>query len=224
MTYTVFMQRQDPYSHDLLFEVFDENRDVIAEIKKDKKNNTYLYYKDAVYNFPFSIKSVDAAIFPFEYPISSNRNSRLGLYVLKNNTMIAEYYGEVAIVEKRKIFSKKISFEVYKYNSNAYYMIKVGLPKKASHFYCLFDAKTKQTVGIIERLQANPEEARSKIYLLNNEYIELMLILLSSETVMNVTANNEGQIIDPSAGKYISTREEEIKFYDKDFVELAKRK
>ena len=224
MTYTVFMQRQDPYSHGLLFEVFDENRDVIAEIKKDKKNNTYLYYKDAVYNFPFSIKSVDAAIFPFEYPISSNRNSRLGLYVLKNNTMIAEYYGEVAIVEKRKIFSKKISFEVYKYNSNAYYMIKVGLPKKASHFYCLFDATTKQTVGIIERLQANPEEARSKIYLLNNEYIELMLILLSSETVMNVTANNEGQIIDPSAGKYISTREEEIKFYDKDFVELAKRK
>lgn len=224
MTYTVFMQRQDPYSHDLLFEVFDENRDVIAEIKKDKKNNTYLYYKDAVYNFPFSIKSVDTAIFPFEYPISSNRNSRLGLHVMKNNTMIAEYYGEVAIVEKRKIFSKKISFEVFKYNSNAYYMIKVGLPKGASHFYCLFDAMTKQTVGIIERLQANCEEARSKIYLLNNEYIELMLILLSSVTVMNVTANNEGQIIDPSAGKYISTREEEIKFYDKDFVELAKRK
>ena len=50
-----------------------------------------------------------------------------------------------------------------------------------------------------------------------------MLVLLASETVMNVTANAEGQIIDPSAGKYVSARVEERSFLDKGFIELAKQ-
>lgn len=102
-------------------------------------------------------------------------------------------------------------------------MMKVGLPEGNSHYYCLIDAQTKQTVGIIERLQANVEELRAKIYLTKKEYIELMLVLLASETVMNVTANAEGQIIDPSAGKYVSARVEERSFLDKGFIELAKQ-
>lgn len=223
MVYKVFMQRLDPYSHNLLFEIFDFDKKLVAQIKKDKKNSTRLYYDNSVYDFPFAIKAVEKPIYSFDYFIPSTKTSKLGYQIMKDDDVIAEYYGEVAVVEKRSVFSKKIGFEIYKYSGHVYIMMKVGLPEGNSHYYCLIDAQTKQTVGIIERLQANVEELRAKIYLTKKEYIELMLVLLASETVMNVTANAEGQIIDPSAGKYVSVRVEERSFLDKGFIELAKQ-
>lgn len=223
MIYTVFMQRLDPYSHNLLFEVYDSNKNLIAEAKKDGANSTQLNYNGNIYEFPFAIKSIEKANFQFSYPVSSKKNKKLGYQIKKNNNVVAEYYGEVAVVEKRAIFSKKIGFEVFKYNGNVYYMVKVGLPKGTSHYYCLINATSKQTVGIIERLQANKEEARARIYLTNQANEELMLMLLSTETVMTVTSNAEGQIIDPSAGKYVSLREEERNFLDKNFIEMAQQ-
>lgn len=223
MIHTVFMQRLDPYSHNLLFEVYDSNKNLIAEVKKDGTNSTQLCYNGNIYAFPFAIKSIEKAEYQFPYPVSSKKNKRLGYQIKKNNNVVAEYYGEVAVVEKRTIFSKKIGFEVFKYNGNVYYMVKVGLPEGASHYYCLINAVSKQTVGIIERLQANKEEARARIYLTNQADEELMLMLLSTETIMTVTSNAEGQIIDPSAGKYVSLREEERKFLDKSFISMAQQ-
>lgn len=223
MIYTVFMQRLDSYSHNLLFEVFDSRKDCVAEVKKDGNNSTTLCYNGNVYDFPFAIKSVKKADFQFPYPIPSKKNKKLGYQIKKNGSVIAEYYGEVAVVEKRAVFSKKIGFEVYQYGGKVFYMLKVGLPGDSSHFYCLINANTKQTAGIIERLQANKEEARARIYLTNQANEELMLMLLSTETVMTVTSNAEGQLIDSSAGKYVSLREEERNFLDKNFIVIAQQ-
>lgn len=218
MVYTVYMQRLDPYSHGLFFRVLDSNDALVAELKKDEKSKTHLYYDDSTYEFPFAIKTISTPKYSFKYPISSSSGKRLGYQIIKNGSVIAEYYGESAIVEKRALFSKKIGFTIYKYENNVYYMVKVGLPAGKSHYYCVIDADTQLTVGIIERLQANPMEARAKIYLEDQGRTELMLMVLASETVMNVTSNAEGQIIDPSAGKYISIREEEREFLDKAFI------
>ena len=223
MACTVFMRRLDQYSHALMFEVFDPQGNQIAHLKKDEKSVTRLHYHDADYDFPFSIKSIDRAEYPFPYPVGSKKAKKLGYHLLKNAEVVGEYYGETAVVEKRPIFSKKIGFEVFKYNGNTYLMVKVGLPKESSHYYCVIDAMTAETVGIIERLQANKEEARAKIYLCDEAMEELLLMVLATETVMTVTSNSEGQLIDPSAGSYLSIREEERKFLDKTFIERAKQ-
>lgn len=224
MIYTVFMQRLDPYSHNLLFEIFDAGNNLVAEVKKDKKNTTRLYYNNAVYDFPFSLRSISKPAYSFAYAVSQKKSKKIGYHIKKNDVVIAEYYGESAVVEKKILFSKKIGFEVFKYDGNVYIVVKVGLPKEFSHYYCLKDSKTNRTVGIIERLQSNNEDARAKIYFVERCDAELMLMLLATETVMNVTSNAEGQIIDPSAGKYISVRNEERNFLDKGFLELAKQK
>lgn len=221
MVYTVYMQRLDQYSHNLLFEVLDPSKNCVATIKKDADNTTRLYYENNTYEFPFSIKSLTRAEFAFPYPVSSSKNKRLGYHIKKSGETFTEYYGETAVVEKRRIFSKKIGFEVFKFHDRVCYMVKVGLPQEANHYYCLIDALAGQTVGVIERLSANAEEARAKIYLASLEDMECMLLLLSTEMVMTVTSNEEGQLIDPSAGKYISLREEEKAFLDKNFIQQA---
>lgn len=223
MIFTVFTQRQDPYSNRLLFEVYDGNKELVSEAVKDERGATCLRYKGNVYTFHFTIKHIEAAAFDFEYPISSRKSSKLGYQIKKNDDVVAEYYGETAIVEKRTLFSKKMGFEVYRYNGEIYYVVKVGLPEGLSHFYCLIDAETKRTVGVVERLQANPEDARARILLQDPAYTELALLVMASATIMNVTSNAEGQIIDPSAGKYISLCKEERRFLDEGFIREALR-
>ena len=222
MVYSVFMRRLDQYSDNLLFEIFDA-QDLIATINKDMHNVVQLNFHNNTYLFPFSIRTIERATFPFEFPVSYKRETKLGYEIKRNGKQIAEYYGETAIVEKRKLFSKKIGFKVCKYNNTAYLIFKVGFAKERSHYYCVINAITGCTVGIIERMQGNKEDVRSKIYFIEQDKVELLLMLLVTETVMIVTSNSEGHVVDPSAGNYISLREEEKNFFDSVFLKLAKQ-
>lgn len=222
MVYSVFMQRLDQYSNNLLFEVFDTHG-LVATIKKDIHNVTQLNFHNNAYLFPFSIRAIEKVAFPFEFPVSSKGKTKLGYEIKRGGKRIAEYYGETAIVEKKKLFSKKMGFEVFKYDDAAYLIFKIGFAEEKSHYYCAIDAITGCTVGIIERMQGNKEEVRSKIYFIEQDKVELMLMLLATEMVMNVTSNSEGQVIDPSAGNYISIRKEEKNYFDRVFLELAKQ-
>ena len=223
MFFTTYMQRQDPYSNRLLFEVYDSNKELVSEAVKNENGATCLRYEGNVYAFPFTVKRIETAAFEFEHPVPSRKSSKLGYQIKKNDDVVAEYYGETAIVEKRTLFSRKMGFEVYRYNGEIYYVVKVGLPEWLSHFYCLIDAEAKRTVGVVERLQANPENARTRILLQDPAYTELALLVMASTTIMNVTSNAEGQIIDPSAGKYISLCKEERRFLDEGFIREALR-
>lgn len=45
MFFTTYMQRQDPYSNRLLFEVYDGNKELVPEAVKDESGATCLRYK-----------------------------------------------------------------------------------------------------------------------------------------------------------------------------------
>lgn len=107
MFFTTYMQRQDPYSNRLLFEVYDGNKELVSEAVKDESGTTCLRYEGNVYTFPFAVKRIETAAFEFEYPIPSRKSSKLGYQIKKKDDVVAEYYGETAVVEKRTLFSKK---------------------------------------------------------------------------------------------------------------------
>lgn len=220
MIFDVFMRRTGKLNNEFLFEV--KNGEEVQFVAFKDYEPAKLLIDGNEYVFPSKIKKIKQRNFSYKYPIKS-KDTKLGFQVLRNNVVECEYYREVATIEKRFLFSKNIAFTVYAFEDRLYTVFTAGPKNESSHYYCIKDAHTKETVAIIKRLSTNPQNARAKIYFKDERYKLITAIIMTEILVSGICADADGHIVDLTAPNYISLRKEELAELDKSFVEYIEK-
>ena len=220
MILNVFMRRTGKWNKDFLFEI--KNGDMIDYIAVKDAQPAKLLIDGNEFSFPSKIKKIKRRDFSYRYPVKK-KDTKFGFQILRNNVIEGEYYREVALIEKRAIFSKKIAFDVFAFEDRLYTVFKAGPKNETSHYYCIKDAHTKETVAIIKRMAANADDIRAKIYFKDDRYRLISAIIMTEIMVSSICDNGEGSVIDLSAPNYISIRKEELSELDMSFIEYIER-
>lgn len=220
MILDVFMRRTGKSNNDFLFEIKQgENIQFVAF--KDY-NPAKLLIDGKEYIFPSKIKKIKRKHFSYKYPVKP-KDTKLGFQVIRNDVVECEYYREVATIEKKFLFSKNIAFTVYAFEDRLYTVFTAGPKNESSHYYCIKDAHTKETVAIIERLATNKKNARATLYIKDERYRLITAIIMTEILVSGICVDADGHIIDLTAPNYISLRKEELAELDKSFIEYIKK-
>ena len=220
MIFDVFMRRTGKLNNEFLFEV--KNGEEVQFVAFKDYEPAKLLIDGNEYVFPSKIKKIKQRNFSYKYPIKS-KDTKLGFQVLRNNVVECEYYREVATIEKKFLFSKNIAFTVYAFEDRLYTVFTAGPKNESSHYYCIKDAHTKETVAIIERLATNKKNARATLYIKDERYRLITAIIMTEILVSGICADADGHVIDLTTPNYISLRKEELAELDKSFIEYIEK-
>ena len=155
------------------------------------------------------------------YPLSSGAKKTLGFSIAENGKSIGCYYGEATTVEKCGIFKKKLVLTVYSCFSQNVTVYRIGFAKENFHFYRVVDAAMR-TVAMVQRNYSEEEPARATIYVAEDRYLLLAMIVCAGEVLAGVGCGPISYGSDASAGNYVSIKEAEKKMMDKAFIDQVK--
>lgn len=155
------------------------------------------------------------------YPLSSRSKKTLGFSVTEQGKEIGCYYGEATTYEKRGLFKKNLVLTVYSLFGEAYTLYRIGFAGEPCHYYRLLDAQMR-TVAMLQRNYSEEEPARATIYVEEERYLPLSLIVCGGEMLVGVGCGPVSIGEDNSAGNYISIKEAEKKMMDRAFIDRVK--
>lgn len=151
------------------------------------------------------------------YPPTSPGKKTLGFSIMEHEKKIGCYYGQATTYEKNWIFKKNLVLTVYACFGESYTLYRIGFSGENCHYYRLLDTHMR-TVAMLQRHYSETEPARATIYVEEDRYLPLALIVCAGEMLAGVGCGPVSYGPDPSAGNYISIKEPEIKMMDRDFI------
>lgn len=155
------------------------------------------------------------------YPLSSRSKKTLGFSITELGKEIGCYYGEATTYEKRGFFKKNLVLTVYSVFGEAYTLYRIGFADEPCHYYRLLDAQMR-TIAMLQRNYSEEEPARATVYVEEERYLPLSLIVCAGEMLVGVGCGPVSYGMDNSAGNYISVKEPEKKMMDRAFIERVK--
>ncbi len=212
---------QDISACDILY-TFENARDacVVATATDTLKNGVQLQYNNREYDFAAYPRIVQKVPVYVPYPLADSFKKTLGFYILENKNRIAKSYKDAVTCRKKGIFKKNIGFTAFEYQQSSYVLYRVGLPKEASHYYCLY-ASNGATVAIIERHNFYEDNCKATIYVEQDAHVTVALFACVKAIVSAFNATGE-TAVDLSAGPYISILQEERDLFDSAFLARVK--
>lgn len=182
-----------------------------------------LYLNEDKYEFIGKLKMIERVQAEFMYPYSNNWTRTPGLSIEKNGDLFADTYSEAMKVGKVNLFGHELPFKrnvlstVYKLPDGHFYMLfKVGFPKKNSYYMCIYNEK-QELISIIERRAYYNDNYRAILYIEDDEYIPITIIIASREICLIPGGSMNGT--DTSAPPYVSRYEEEKVLFKQDFLD-----
>ena len=155
------------------------------------------------------------------YQLSSRSKKTLGFSITELGKEIGCYYGEATTYEKRGFFKKNLVLTVYSVFGEAYTLYRIGFADEPCHYYRLLDAQMR-TIAMLQRNYSEEEPARATVYVEEERYLPLSLIVCAGEMLVGVGCGPVSYGMDNSAGNYISIKEPEKKMMDRAFIERVK--
>ena len=199
----------------------EKTNELVARATNNIKEPVKLYFRNKEYYFVSSPKIMDRQKVNIDYPLYSKRTKTIGFNMELDGQVVAQYYDEAATCGKKWIFKRNIGFDVFNVDGEIFLMYRVGFPNQSSHYYCIYD-NNRNIVSIIERHSGTTDCRKATIYIENEKYLFVTLMACTEKIVWVADSGDFDDVIDPSAGPYISIMEEEKKMFDKDFIEHVK--
>ncbi len=192
-----------------------------ASASDNINESTNLFFENKKYQFFNYPKIVEKPRINVKYPLSSKRKKTIGFHILESGNCIAKFYGEAATCRKKGIFKRNIGFTVFEYQGEPYMLYKVGFPKQNSHYYCLYNNEGN-TIAIIERHTFYEDNCKATLYIENDQDTLITLLACTEEIISVANSGSREDMMDSSAGHYISLLAEERELYDPAFLERVK--
>lgn len=224
MILRAYMEICDPYVQVFRHSVQDASGNEIAVGKNNSDKELFLAieYQGKEYKFPRKIVKQEKVQYAFPYPLSSKHQKTLGYEVYMDGSMVMETYPEAATDKKVFFFKRNFLFNVYKYKGRAYHCFKVGFADELSHYHFI-KTVDGETVAAIERVYYSEDDRRATIYLKDPELLEMILLICGYEIMFVFhRATDYTDVVDASAGNYISITDGEKAMFDKDFILAVK--
>ena len=216
------MEAHDPQGMRISYQFKNQSTNEIYATASDNfKEPIKLLLDNKEYQFFNHPKFVEKINLNIKYPIYSKRKKTVGFYILEDNKPVSMFYGETAICGKKGIFKRNIGFTVFEYNNCPYMLYRVGFPKQKSHYYCLYN-NDGQTVAIIERHSYYKDDCKATVYIEKEENVLIALLACTEEIISVANSGNNDDMMDTSAGHYVSRYEEEKALFDKSFIDRVK--
>lgn len=216
------MEKDDPQGMRIAYKFINATSQEVCATASDNINEaTSLFFNGKEYRFFNYPKFIEKPQININYPLSSKRKKTVGFHILENENCVAKFYGEAATCRKKGILKKNIGFTVFEYNNEPYMLYRVGFPKQNSHYYCLYNNYGK-TVAIIERHSFYKDNCKATIYVEEQENIVIALLACTEEIISVASSGSRDQMMDTSAGHYISMLDEEKALFDASFIERVK--
>lgn len=222
MVLRLCMNKEDAQGMKISYEFRDASSNLVVAKAADNINEYIsLWFDNKEYQFPNYPKFVVKPPVNFKYPLSSKRKKTIGFHIMENGECCAKFYGEAATCRKKGLFKKNIGFTVFEFAQEVFMLFRVGFSKENSHFYCLYD-NNGSTVAIIERHSFYEDNCKATIYVEDSSYITIALLACTEEIVSVANSGNRDEMMDTSAGHYISMLDEEKELLDRSFLERVK--
>lgn len=216
------MEKEDPQGMRISYQFKDATTlSVVASASDNDNECISLLYGERKYQFYSYPKFIEKPQLNIKYPLSSKRKKTIGFHILDDGKCVAKYYGEAATCRKKGLLKRNIGFTVFEYQQEPYMLYRVGFPKENSHYYCLYNNDGK-TIAVIERHSFYSDNCKATIYIEDVKHIHIALFACTEEIIFVANTGNREDIMDPSAGHYVSLLEEEREMFDKNFVEHVK--
>lgn len=216
------VNNKDPQGMNISYVFEDCSTGKACAIATDNyKESVKLIVDDKEYNFFNHPKFIDKVNINTKYPVSSKRKKTIGFHILSEGKSCCYFYGEAITCKKIGLLKRNIGFTVFAFNEQPYLLYRVGFPKQESHYYCLHD-NNGETIAIIERHCSGTSDCKATIYIENKDYVLITILACTEEIICVANSGNHDDMIDTSAGNYISVLEEERDMYDSSFIERIK--
>lgn len=218
------MEKDDPQGMRIAYQFIDAvTKEVCATATDNINEPTSLIFRDEEYHFFNCPKFIEKPQINIAYPLSSKRKKTIGFHILENEKCVAKFYGEAATCRKKGIFKRNIAFTVFEYKNEPYMLYRVGFPKQNSHYYCLYNNSGK-TIAIIERHSFYKDNCKATVYVEETENVLIALLACTEEIISVANSGSRDEMMDTSAGHYISMLDEEKAMFDAAFIERVKNK
>lgn len=197
------------------------NTSIIAYATNEASNNDrYFYYNGKEYCFADKrsfCKTVDLS--ELKWDERSKIKKSICQKVYEDGKYLAHHY-TVGLFPLKSKMKYAFATTVYELEGVHYTVFKVGFGNEVSHFYCIFDDMFR-CIGVIERHYG--QEIRSSIYIEDETYLLLSLIVCTEETICAfIPSADSDSRHDFSAGNYISTCQDEKELLDREFIKRIK--
>lgn len=194
------------------------NGEIVATANNKKDDYCNLIYLNKKYYLKNHPKKMKRFLLPIKYPLCSKRKWTIGFDITDENSSICSYYSEAVTYDKKFIFKRNMGLTVFRYNNETYSLYRVGF-NEPCHYYCLYDENDK-TIAIIKRLYG--DEKRATIYIENEDYLFISLMACTEEIIDVANLGSREDMMDTSAGNYISMSNIEKERFDKSFIDRVK--
>jgi len=190
--------------------------DVIAIAANGQCFHTQMIYNNKNYCFknrPILIKRKELN---FKYPYSSKREWAIGFGVYENGTRVMTNHWDALQCEERGL-NKNIGLNVIDYNEKSYMLFGMN------DAFCLYD-NDGNLIAIIKRWDSDTmeENLMATLYIKDEKDIPITMLACVSKIVDCINYLSKGENIDPWPGKSLLKEENEL--YDKEFIEMVKKK
>ena len=221
MVLEIYTHVEDQNGYDLSYTFVSpkDNLVVARATNYSNEEGVSLYYDEKKYKISSYPKFINVDELPIQYPLSMKRKT-LGFNVYENDTYIMKYYGQAATVKKKGIIKNNIGFTVFSNDKEVYMLFKVGFKNKNSHYYCLYNGEM-HLIGIVERHHVG--KSRATLYVEKDEHLLINLIACTEEIIFVANKGSSEEMMDRTAGLYISRYEEERKLFNAEFIERVKK-
>lgn len=223
MILKAYMEICDPYVTSFRHSIQDaDGKELAVGTNQEEKSHLVMEISGKRYHFLRKIIKLEKSSYSFPYPLASARNKTLGYEVVSDSGTVIRTYQEAATDRKTWLFKRNFLFNVYQYRNESYLCFKVGFADSPSHFYFL---KTihGETIAAIERHMISDDDRRATIYLKDEAFLELVYLVCGFEIMfVSHRAADVTDVVDSSAGNYISVTEGEKAMYDKNFIPAVK--
>lgn len=221
MIIKLYTEYEDPQGMKISYQFKDVVTQTNVATATDYFNEaTSLYFNDEKFEFLNYPKIITRPQINYRYPLSKSKKN-VGFHITKNQEPVVSFFTESATCGKRWIFNQNILFTVYVKNEKPYLLFRVGFKNQNSHYYCLYD-NSEKCIAIIERHSFYDDNCKATLYIENEENLLITLMACTDRIISVANSGSSDDMMDSSAGNYISLLAAEKEMFDKNFLERVK--
>lgn len=197
-----------------------KTKEIVAYAENGQLFWTVFRHNNRIYQYKKWPHLLTRKFVDFKYPfVSPERKKTVGFNILSEKDVVAQYYGD-AMKCRDKGINKNIGVKMYLYNERTYMSFTVGLPKKKSHYYCIYN-EANELISIIARHISGSWSSNCKatLYVKNEENLLITLFACVDNIVDVNNYGKKGERHDPSAGPYVSSLKEERELFIPSFID-----